>query len=102
MSSGDSELNLVWIDREIASLFGEPLISSKKELFDSLFFKEYAEKHDEHIKQFLAKDNEGSQGICPKCGSDNTYPVEKQKRSADEPKSFDINCGNCQASWPAK
>lgn len=98
----EKEMKLVWIDREIAGLFGEPLIENKRELFESEFFRDCALKHKEHVEQFLSKDNEGSQGICPKCQSDNTFPVEKQKRSADEPKSFDIICGNCSASWPAK
>lgn len=101
-SVNENETTLIWIDREIAALFGEALIGTKKELFESVFFADCALKHADHVKQFLSKDNEGSQGKCKKCQSENTFPVEKQKRSADEPKSFDIICGNCSASWAAK
>lgn len=77
-------------------------VSNKEDMFNSDLFLKYRIKFEEQKKMFLHKDNEGSAGKCPSCGSENTFLIEKQKRSADEAKDFDIHCGNCQSSWKAR
>jgi len=76
--------------------------TTREEMFSSELFTKYRVKSEEQRKMFLETDTEGSCGKCHNCGSENTFLIEKQRRSADEAKSFDIQCGNCQASWPAK
>lgn len=82
------------IDDWCAHLFG---YNSKEQ-----FFIKYKEKSIERNGQFLNKNSEGSQGPCEKCGSENTSLLELQTRSADEPKSFFIVCGNCGAKRNAR
>lgn len=89
------------IDTVIMQHFGFD-VKDDKDVFECPVFNEYKIKDEERREMFLTKNNEGSCGICPVCGSDNTFPVEKQKRSADEPKDFSIHCGNCRSSWQAK
>lgn len=89
------------VDTDIMQHFGYK-VNSDRDIFNCPIYNQYRIKDEERREMFLKKDNEGSFGPCPVCGSENTYQVEKQKRSADEPKDFSIHCGNCRAVWQAK
>lgn len=93
---------LLNLDNYIHRRFFGTDISSKEELFESKFFTDISKKNKKQIDQFLKPEIEGTQGICPRCKSENTFLIEKQTRSGDEGKTFSIVCGNCNLSTLAK
>lgn len=74
-------------------------LTTKEQLFNNSYFKEYKMQDDELARQLLKKNHEGSQGPCKRCKSLNTYLIEIQTRSADEALTIEIHCGDCQKSW---
>lgn len=88
------------IDLYYANLFNVK-VNNVEEFFDSSIFNTCQTVEKERDEKFLKPDNEGSEGICRFCKSENTYLIEKQRRSGDEAKDFDVHCGRCGKSWKA-
>lgn len=93
---------LLTIDQMLMKKFGYGDFKTDREIFKSSIYDSYRENERERNKLLTQENIEGSCGKCPYCGSENTYLIEKQKRSADEPKNFTIHCGNCREAWESK
>jgi DNA-directed RNA polymerase subunit M/transcription elongation factor TFIIS len=88
------------IDLHYAKMFGYQ-VNTIDELFNCPIFESYKEVEKERNEKFLKPSVEGSEGPCRFCKSTETYLIEKQRRSGDEAKDFDIHCSKCGKSWKA-
>jgi DNA-directed RNA polymerase subunit M/transcription elongation factor TFIIS len=78
-------------------------IENEKEelkIYNTILFTEEKKKMEEY-DDYLTCPFEVVSGviICGNCGSDKTWSVQKQTRSADEPMTTFSKCTDCKHSW---
>lgn len=96
-----AECNILWHMSKCGAIEEEneqKLIDCKTEeqFFNLNIFKNQQKTYDMMVKKLSGKNEANNAPKCNKCGSDRFY-LDRQTRSADEERNFEIHCPGCNS-----